>query len=305
MPKILLTALLTAAVLTTTGAVAVAQTRIDLSTQSKNVDFTQATATRPLKAGPSVPTSCLQGEMFFNVSAIPGQNLNICVSNNSWVQLPASSGTGVGTSPSPTSTSALTDLAVTQTGAQVLVIGQNCSLAAPCNIRFGTRTFPIINSVTTTLSAGAGNTGMVFIYATVQGAQAMISAGSTMPLTVSCSPASPNFGCAYTAGLTQFPPDSIPLATWTATAGVFDLTGLVDWRAFLSTKSVIGGIGIITADVVGQTIVSADTAVVGVRVAVPASATDSCQEGNYAADSSYFYQCVAANTWRRVAVSAW
>jgi hypothetical protein len=90
------------------------------------------------------------------------------------------------------------------------------------------------------------------------------------------------------------------LFTWSATGGAWDSTGGLDLRAFLSTRSVIAGTGLITADVSGQTVVSADTSVVGVRVAAPASSTATCVQGNYAADATYFYQCLSANSWVRV-----
>lgn len=44
---------------------------------------------------------------------------------------------------------------------------------------------------------------------------------------------------------------------------------------------------------------------VGVKVAVPSSATASGSVGQWAADSSYIYVCIAANTWVRSALSTW
>ena len=41
------------------------------------------------------------------------------------------------------------------------------------------------------------------------------------------------------------------------------------------------------------------------ETAVPATATTACILGDVAVDASYAYFCVAANTWRRVAVVAW
>lgn len=41
------------------------------------------------------------------------------------------------------------------------------------------------------------------------------------------------------------------------------------------------------------------------RVAVPASATAAGSIGQWSADESYLYVCVATNTWRRAALSAW
>ena len=37
----------------------------------------------------------------------------------------------------------------------------------------------------------------------------------------------------------------------------------------------------------------------------PASASAPCEAGTIASDANYFYRCVAANTWKRVALSTW
>tara|TARA_R100000664_G_C2753344_1_gene140737 strand:- start:1543 stop:1785 length:243 start_codon:yes stop_codon:yes gene_type:complete len=39
--------------------------------------------------------------------------------------------------------------------------------------------------------------------------------------------------------------------------------------------------------------------------AAPASAAAAGTPGQIAADASYFYVCVAANTWKRVAIATW
>ncbi|HGK4270339.1 hypothetical protein ACMAWJ_04275 [Klebsiella pneumoniae] len=44
---------------------------------------------------------------------------------------------------------------------------------------------------------------------------------------------------------------------------------------------------------------------VGVKVAVPSSATASGSVGQWAADSTYLYVCIAANTWVRSALTTW
>ena len=43
----------------------------------------------------------------------------------------------------------------------------------------------------------------------------------------------------------------------------------------------------------------------GVKVAVPATATSAGVVGQWAADASWLYICTAATTWRRVAIAAW
>ncbi len=60
------------------------QTMVDLRTQSKNVDFSAAAATKPTKTGSSLPTTCSVGEMFFMTTAPAGQNLYGCTAVNLW-----------------------------------------------------------------------------------------------------------------------------------------------------------------------------------------------------------------------------
>jgi hypothetical protein len=71
-----------------------AQTQLDLRTQSKDVDFTSAIATRPVKTGSVLPGACTVGDLFLNLGALPGQNLFACLSANVWT--PQSSGGGTG-----------------------------------------------------------------------------------------------------------------------------------------------------------------------------------------------------------------
>src|SRR5947208_2993826 len=57
------------------------QTLVNLATQSRNIDFTGAQWTRPIKTGSTLPTTCSTGDFFFNTTAAPGQNLFSCLSN--------------------------------------------------------------------------------------------------------------------------------------------------------------------------------------------------------------------------------
>lgn len=63
----------------------VAQTQVDLRTQSKAVDFRAAQSTRPIKSGSILPATCEVAELFFLTSAAAGSNLYACPSTNSWV----------------------------------------------------------------------------------------------------------------------------------------------------------------------------------------------------------------------------
>jgi hypothetical protein len=76
----------------------VAQTAIDLRSQTKNVDYSQALYTKPVKVGTALPATCSPGEMFFQISGPLGQNLFGCVAQDVWVLQGNSSASNVGSS---------------------------------------------------------------------------------------------------------------------------------------------------------------------------------------------------------------
>lgn len=68
------------------GAMAMAQTRLDLGQQGKNIDFSAASKTLPLKTGTVLPAQCATGEMFFKTNATAGGNVYGCVAANTWAK---------------------------------------------------------------------------------------------------------------------------------------------------------------------------------------------------------------------------
>jgi hypothetical protein len=58
-------------------------------------DASGASATKPAKAGATLPVSCFSGEFFFNTAAGSGQNIYLCNPNNTWAQVNAGAGAGV------------------------------------------------------------------------------------------------------------------------------------------------------------------------------------------------------------------
>jgi hypothetical protein len=60
------------------------QTLVDLRTQTKSVDFTGASTTKPFKAGTVLPATCTVGEAFYQTNAPAGSNLFTCTALNSW-----------------------------------------------------------------------------------------------------------------------------------------------------------------------------------------------------------------------------
>ena len=277
-----------------TAAIAVnAQTQVNLRTQAKDVDFSGASSTKPTRAGTTLPASCSVGELFFKLDAVAGQNLYACTGLNTWTGIIGTGGGGGGGS-APTNAAALLDFQVTRVSSAVLTIGVNCQPSTPCKARFGNRTVSIEAGATATISGG--QSGMAFVYVSTAGA---LTVGYDI-ITATCSS-----GCTAVSGETSFPVDSVPLATWTATGGAWDLDGGLDFRGFLSTKAVTAGAGLVSSEVAGLTSVSVDTTVVGLRVGVPSTSSAACLQGSWAADASFQYVCVAADTWRRAALANW
>jgi hypothetical protein len=71
-------------------------TQINLATQGKNIDFTGAPFTRPVKTGTALPGTCSPGDLFFKIDAAAGQNLYACTAVNTWVPQSASAPAGLG-----------------------------------------------------------------------------------------------------------------------------------------------------------------------------------------------------------------
>jgi hypothetical protein len=59
-----------------------------------------------------------------------------------------------------------------------------------------------------------------------------------------------------------------------------------------------------TIDSAGAVMITGDTFIVA-TAKTPASAADAGTTGHIAWDSDFIYVCVAANTWKRVAIATW
>jgi hypothetical protein len=144
----------------------------------------------------------------------------------------------------------LGDLAAVRTSSNALSIGGGCTPTSPCNVRFGYQVYSITNSATVTVS-GSG-IGTAYIYLNSSG---VLMVGNN--LTVTCSA-----GCTQQSGVTSFPPNVLPIYIWTATNGAWDTTGGHDERAFLSSKTLAGGQGIIVTEAPGQSTLAVDNGVI-------------------------------------------
>jgi hypothetical protein len=65
-------------------ACAAAQTQLDLRTQTKDVDFSGVSSTKPFTVGTTLPSTCVVGQAFFNSAATAGANWYACTSTNTW-----------------------------------------------------------------------------------------------------------------------------------------------------------------------------------------------------------------------------
>ncbi|MGI8991378.1 MAG: hypothetical protein ACR2I2_17570 [Bryobacteraceae bacterium] len=61
-----------------------AQTQVDLRSQTKSVDFSGASFTKPSKTGTTLPAHCGVGEYFFKTDAAAGQNVFGCTATDVW-----------------------------------------------------------------------------------------------------------------------------------------------------------------------------------------------------------------------------
>lgn len=268
-----------------------AQTEVDLRFQSKNVDFSAAASTKPLKMGTAIPATCSTGEMFFLSSAPAGSNVYGCTAFNVWtLESGGSGGNGGNGGTGATTASQLGDFLVTQTSGTTLSIGTSCSVSTPCNVRFGSQTFSFESPATVTVSSGSGT---AYIYISSTG---VLTVGHN--LTANCSST-----CVAQSGVTGFPLNSVPLFIWTAVNGGWSSQG-IDERAFLSASLLGSGAGIQVTQTAGQSTVAADQTVVGLRVAAPATSSSSCVAGSWATDGVYYYLCVNTNQWMRAALSS-
>jgi hypothetical protein len=210
---------------------ALGQTKLDLKTQSKDVDFSGAASVKPFPAGLALPAICQPGNMFFETNAPAGANVFGCVATNTWAA--ESSG---GTVP----------LAI-QVSSNVLTIGAGCAQSSICVARLGPVAYAFIAPTTITLNSGSG---LVFFYLDKNGNLTAGESSATSP-GLTCS------GCQVVSPVLQFPPDSLPLGSWNASAAAWDPTG-IDSRAVLSAgRSFTAGPNITISQSGGNVAISA------------------------------------------------
>jgi hypothetical protein len=154
--------------------------------------------------------------------------------------------------------STFNSLSVTYQSASSLTIGSTCTTTLPCNVRFGSTVYSYMQSATVTVQGGSGS---IYLYVASNG----IITASSGDVTLACSA-----GC-LTTDQDGFPSNSIPLATWVANNAVIDIAGGHDNRAFLSSKALGSGVGIVVLDSGTQSTISVDAALIPAYLTATAS----------------------------------
>jgi hypothetical protein len=151
-----------------TIAMCQAQTRVDLRTQSKSIDFSSASSTKPSQTGSSLPATCSGGQTFLNTTAQPGQNWYVCTAANVWTVQG-----GIGTGTYSTNFASVTSVTVPgtthQLGTAKLIVGlydngSPASVVEPDSVMINPTTYDVLvkfatpQSGTIVLSAAGGST---------------------------------------------------------------------------------------------------------------------------------------------------
>jgi len=191
------------------------------------------------------PDKVLIDPLTFNVTV----NFTAAQTGRCVISGQAATGGGRGSGSGAAVSSQLGDRSLVATAATVLTAGLNCSPATPCNVRLGSAVFSVLASATVIVSAGTGTT---YLYVDPSG---VLTVGHNLTLTCST-------GFIAVSGVTSFPVGSIPLFSWAATNGVWDASGGIDRRAFLSSRNVSAGAGMVALDLGTQTVVAVDLATV-------------------------------------------
>jgi hypothetical protein len=263
-----------------------AQTQLDLRTQSKNIDFSQAPETRPMKTGGTVPSTCNPGDMFFNTSAPVGQNVYGCTATGSFAL--ESGGAGLATQ--------LGDFAMSNTTtAATLAIGAGCSALMPCNyVNNNVLVLSLTAPCTVTIS-GTVTSGTVYVFVAPNG---LLTVGHNTTATLTAGG-----DCVVATAVTGFPDGSLLLGLPAFTSNVWNtVTGAMDRRGFLSAAAISAGTGVstITDGATGVKTVSTDSTIIPQYTTGSGAPSGNCVSGrDFYTDTTNgnLWWCKLANTW--------
>jgi len=263
-----------------------AQTQLNLARESKNSNFSQFPETRTLKTGTVLPSTCNQGDVFFNTAAPQGQNVYGCATLNTW-SLEGGAGAGL--------TSQLLDFALSNTSSTVLTIGANCSASTPCNYTDNNVLALSLTAPCSVTLGGTNSSGTVYVYISQSGA---LTIGQNSAATLT-----PSGTCTVATGITSFPDGSMPIGIPTFTNNVWSsVTAAVDRRGFLNGNVMTPGTGIVTMlnGATGVKTVSTDSTV------IPQYTTGSgAPSGNCVAGRDFYTDTANGNLWFCKTTNTW
>lgn len=254
------------------AGVAAGQTRIDLPSQARRVDFSQAATTRPVKTGTVLPGTCAAGELFFLTTATAGQNLYGCAAANTWALLGnawAGMATGLG------------DLKVLRNSGTQVSVAAGCSSETPCNLRVGDTVYTY-----TTVGAATAPVGSGTVRVGVDASGSIVAWHNLAGLT--CS------GMLCVGGTAGWPADVTPLAECPVSGGAFDSAGCQDRRAWLGRDVVMAGTGL---QKTGSTLAIGPTVRTFSSGASAPPAACTVGETYLRTDTNQAYECTSANTF--------
>lgn len=244
-----------------------AQTRIDLRTQSKSIDFAEAVSTRPLKTGAVLPAVCVTGELFFLTAAPAGQNTYGCAATNTWSaqsappQVDAVSSVVGKTGNVQIESNDLADCRLTRTNPTTLTLSS-------CGFGFSNRDRTIVSGITIEAVSGAGT---AYIYAKPDGTLEVARSGT---LVIACG------GCTDASSTGGFPNDVARIGVWSAStvAGQWNATGTSDERTLINGPLQIRpGTGVtITTTVSGEKQIDIDSAIMQTKASAQAGQQSIC-----------------------------
>lgn len=152
----------------------------------------------------------------------------------------------------------LGDFSTRITSPAVLTLGGNCSAITPCNTRFGEAVAQFTQPALITLLPSSTGVARIYIDGSISPPVigVAVSTGSILgagTMNVTCT----GMTCNVAPGV-AFPPDSIPLAMCTATSGIWDLTGCVDFRSMYNSFRFVAGPGIKVTELFGTVTIAID-----------------------------------------------
>jgi hypothetical protein len=281
--------LVIAGMLTCAAAPEFAQTQINLRTQSRDVDFSQAGLTRSFQTGTVLPPVCSPGDLFFNSAGPAGQNVYGCTATNTWALEGGGGGGGA------TLATQLGDFALSGGAGPTLTIGGNCSPITPCNYTDNNVPALSLTAPCTATISGTTGSGTAYIYVS-PGGQLTIGHNSAATLTADGT-------CSIAVGITGFPDGSEPIAAPTFTSNLWAaVTSAFDRRGFLGANVIAAGTGIATAvnGVTGVKTVSTDPSIIPEYTTGSGAPSGSCvRGGDFYTDTlnNNLWWCSAANVW--------